>query len=292
MNAPAPFARCFGGGQLVGHKLVRIAYLDEAGISNPAHEPYLVVAGIILHADEHWRPLEEHFRAIAQRYLPGESRPLFHAMDIFHGNRRFDRNKWPRQRREHLLAELCEIPGKFQIPVVFGFHHRQRHRDDILKQHPDVREEDIRLVTHMDTFIKASMAIEGWMHRTTRDETVMIIAEDTPQIKKQLKVLHSANTDRFATLGAGVKLFNATRIVETVHFAAKADSMPLQVADVCAFIIKRHLMEKEDAEPFFDLLRPHLAWNDEDNGTIGVADDGELTLLQGFKSIKRPSGDT
>jgi hypothetical protein len=31
---------------------VRLAYLDEAGISNRTHEPYMVVAGKILNADE------------------------------------------------------------------------------------------------------------------------------------------------------------------------------------------------------------------------------------------------
>jgi hypothetical protein len=79
----------------------------------------------------------------------------------------------------------------------------------------------------------------------------MIIAEGTPHVKKALKTLHSTYTDRFAKLGTGGKVFHATRIIETVHFAAKADSMPLQVADACAFIVKRHLMEKEDAGSFF-----------------------------------------
>jgi hypothetical protein len=30
---------------------MRFIYLDEAGISNPAQEPYVVVAGAIVHAD-------------------------------------------------------------------------------------------------------------------------------------------------------------------------------------------------------------------------------------------------
>jgi hypothetical protein len=33
-----------------------------------------------------WRSVEEHFRALAQRYLPDDPRPLFHAKDIFHGS--------------------------------------------------------------------------------------------------------------------------------------------------------------------------------------------------------------
>jgi len=278
---PQPRLLGFGGHPLEGDRLVRIAYLDEAGISNPAHEPYLVVAGIIMHADEHWRPIEEHFRAIARRYLPEEPRPIFHAMEIFHGTGKFDRKKWPRSRRIHLLAELCEIPGKFGLPVVAGFHQRQRHRDDILKQYPDSTEAQIQTITHADTFFKAAITIEGWMRRVTRNETVMLIAEDVKKMKSALKVLHSGYTDRYAEVGIDGKTFHSTRIIETVHFAAKAESMPLQIADACAFVIKRHLMDKEDADGYYDLLSPHIVRYDDDYGIIGPTDDGNEHVLMG-----------
>lgn len=260
---------------------MRIAYLDEAGISNPAHEPYLVVAGIILHADEHWRPIEEHFRAIARRYLPDEPRPVFHAMEIFHGTGKFDRKKWPRSRRVHLLAELCEIPGKFNLPVIMGFHHRERHREMILKQYPKTSEAQVQILTHADTFFKAAITIEGWMQRVTKDETVMLIAEDAKRMKTALKVIHSGYADRYAETGTGAKLFHSTRIVETLHFAGKSESMPLQIADVCAFVIKRHLMDKEDSDGYYDLLRPHIFWHDDDHGIVGMTDDGYEQVIAG-----------
>ena len=33
---------------------MRLVYLDEAGISNPVQEPFLVVAGIVVNADQDW----------------------------------------------------------------------------------------------------------------------------------------------------------------------------------------------------------------------------------------------
>jgi hypothetical protein len=38
-------------GPLRGDKIVRLVYLDEAGISNPKDEPFLVIAGIAVNAD-------------------------------------------------------------------------------------------------------------------------------------------------------------------------------------------------------------------------------------------------
>jgi hypothetical protein len=258
--------RGFGGAILQGGKLVRIAYLDEAGISNRSQEPYLVVAGIILHGDEQWRPLEERLRAIGKRYLPDDDRPIFHAMDIFHGNAKFDRTTWPRERRWSLLRELCEVPRELEIPVVFGFHHRQRYRDEILKQAPKLDTAATNIITHANTFVRAAIAIESWMRLSAnRNESVMIIAEDTDKVKAMIKAIHSAYTNRFLPLGEGSKVFDSNHIIETVHFARKNESMPLQIADVCAFVIKRTLMEKEDALDFFSALRPQLVFHEEDN---------------------------
>jgi hypothetical protein len=49
-----------------------------------------------------------------------------------------------------------------------------------------------------------------------------------------------------------------TRIVDTVHFAEKSHSSPLQVADACAFAIKRHLMAKPHSDRFYEPLKPRM----------------------------------
>jgi hypothetical protein len=41
-------------------------------------------------------------------------------------------------------------------------------------------------------------------------------------------------------------------IIDTVHFAAKQESPMLQIADLCAFFIKRKLQGSPDSKPFFD----------------------------------------
>jgi hypothetical protein len=261
---------CFAGAQLVGEKLVRIAYLDEAGKSKHEEEPYLVVAGIILHGDEHWRPLEEHMRAIGRRYLPDDPKPLFHAKDIFHGTGKFDRNlpAWPRERRWQLLSELCEIPRDFKLPVVFGFTQRDRFRENVLQVDPGASKELILTISHADTFVKAAMSIETWMHRVVPTETAMIIAEDSPKMKRILKDAHAGYSNRFAKVGEENKMFHSNHIIETAHFATRSESMPLQLADACAFVIKRHLMEKDDAASFFSVLREELVWYDEEVGSL------------------------
>ena len=59
---------------------MRLAYLDETGDSNLDHEPYLVVAGVILDGDQDWQPLKRHLESIARRYLPSKDQTRLFSM--------------------------------------------------------------------------------------------------------------------------------------------------------------------------------------------------------------------
>jgi hypothetical protein len=50
-------------------------------------------------------------------------------------------------------------------------------------------------------------------------------------------------------------LFN---FVDAVHFASRKESIGLQLADAAAFVIKRHLMGKDNTEEFYKIIEPHL----------------------------------
>jgi hypothetical protein len=55
-----PCSRSFSGAPLEGNKIVRFSYMDEAGLSKPEEEPYLVVAGVIVNADSDLNGVERH----------------------------------------------------------------------------------------------------------------------------------------------------------------------------------------------------------------------------------------
>jgi hypothetical protein len=43
-------------------------------------------------------------------------------------------------------------------------------------------------------------------------------------------------------------------LVDTVHFSDSRDTWRLQLADCCAYVIKRHETGKPDVHPFYDLI--------------------------------------
>ncbi|HEV3183621.1 MAG TPA: DUF3800 domain-containing protein [Xanthobacteraceae bacterium] len=247
---------------------MRVVYLDEAGI-NKALEPYVVVAGVIVNADEKWSALEQYFRKLSKQCFPGhEGHPIvFHASDIWHGYKLFDRAKWPRQKRLKLLRQLAKVTHEFRLPVVMGYAHRDSTTNLLLSRNPKASEKAIRLHLHASAFFSAVRRVEWWMSRNTTNEVAMLIAEDTAEVKDIIRFLHRAYTDRTLKMRDA---FSSERIIDAVHFAKKDQSLLLQLADNCAFFMKRKLMAKKDAEPFFQEFASQIVWHQQEGHGIAV----------------------
>jgi hypothetical protein len=127
-----------------------------------------------------------------------------------------------------------------------------------------LRERFIDQMEHVLAFTQAEIGIERQMHRFPRDEVCMVIAEDTDLVKRVVKLAHAImhDPDEIAANPAFARVPNLplVKIEDTPHFAAKADSRPLQLADTCAFLIMRRLMRRAESQQFFEIIAPQLAW--------------------------------
>jgi hypothetical protein len=264
--------RSLSGARTSRERPVRLVYMDEAGVSNPKEEPYLVVSGVILDGDQDWVPVDRHIKHLARKHVPEDDQVgiVFHAMEIFHGERQFPRSQLTREKRWRLLTDLAKTPAKFHLTVVNGFVHRASAAEAIRRAVPGMTEQAIASVIHAQAYVYAANAVDRWMERNARSEVAMLVMEKSDRIQQVLKLLHAGfTTDHvddywfdqeyrkyFKRLAP--EPFKTRRIIDTVHFAAKEESPLLQIADTCAFLVKRALMKKEDCFQFFDLLAPQL----------------------------------
>lgn len=246
--------------------LVRIAYLDESGRSR--REPTIVVAGVIVHGDRDYRRLEGALLHLVGDTIPEQDRDgfIFHAGDLFGGGEYFkDKTLWPRERRYPIFRSLLSIISTFRLPVVFGNLVKAPYRAEVAPvlahQSERIREEDTDIGEHMSAFAQAEIAIELKMREYPRDEICMVIAEDTDRIRRGVKDAHGLLRDpkrvastEFATF-TGLPL---QRVIDTPHFAAKADSPLLQLADACAFLIMRRLRRDPTSQEFFEIIAPQV----------------------------------
>lgn len=247
---------------------MRIAYLDESGRSR--HEPIMVAAGVIVHGDRDYRRIEGALIHLAADVIPEPDRAgfVFHASDIFSGTGYFkDREIWPREARYPILLRLAGIVAAFKLPVVFGHLVKAPYRAEIAAspilapRAPRVLEEDTDIGEHMSVFAQVEIATEYQMRSYPRDEICMVVAEDTDRVKRGLKEAHSLLRDPGRIAGtefAAISALPLERVVDTPHFATKAESPLLQLADVCAFLIARRLRRREDSQPFFEVIAPQI----------------------------------
>jgi hypothetical protein len=170
------------------------------------------------------------------------------------------------------LRALANLPKKFWIPVVFGHLNKERYSNRTsehftARYRENNRAHVIDIAEHRNAFALAEIAIERQMRRFPRDEICMLIAEDTDRVKRAVKNAHTMLRDPRAIVGTefeSVPEFPLKKIVDVPYFAEKAESPPLQLADLCAYLIMRRLLRRSDSQEFFELIFPQLTWRTYD----------------------------
>jgi hypothetical protein len=211
---------------------MRMVYLDEAGISNPAHEPHVVVGGILIHADRQWKAVERRLSEMADRHIPSNQREgfVFHAKDLFHGSKAFQRDQWPREKRWKILDELVAIPDQLDFAVVYGSVTRAA----LAEKYPNMNAGSLTVNAQIVAFSVCSYAIELYMRHgsgVAADEVASIIMENNEQTRRPIKGMQQfnrnpKNAEVLTSLGFGQLVLS--RVVDTVHFAEKGESSPLK----------------------------------------------------------------
>lgn len=261
-----PFA--FGGGPLNGSRRVRVVYMDEAGISKK--EPWVVVAGVVVHGDTQWKPLERELDRIVQEEIPEPMQDGFilHATDLFHGSGATPRGEeWPQARRWGILDRIVALPKQFKLPLVFGCIERAKFpkRPETLAETAEFSPDDAAFAAFHVAFGVCTLGAERWMRDNTEDEIAQLIAENNDRVKRAAKGSHAFFRNRGQLEQSGIlELDNADvlpfeRVIGTVHFALKREDRLLQVADACAFFMQRKLRNALGSDRFFTPLQDQIA---------------------------------
>lgn len=232
--------RALGGEVLIGEKLVRFVYLDESGRGSIEEDPWLVVAGVIVHADAQLIPIENHLAEMVRKYIPDQDRNKFkhfHAHEIFHG-RGYWKGADPQMRTE-LLQELCSIPRIFKLPVIAGTVDRR-----MLKSKKPTNE------AQLIASIRCCIEAEYFMRKHAEHEVTMLIYEDNPEVRKIIKDVHNRMLKEPIANYISDQRYEKvefTKIKEAPLFTEKKNSSLLQVSDAIAFTFKRGVDRKENA---------------------------------------------
>ncbi|HUB97199.1 MAG TPA: DUF3800 domain-containing protein [Stellaceae bacterium] len=244
---------------------MRQIFFDIAGISNPKHEPIVVCAGVITHPDKQWKLLREYLLGMVDEYVPVEHRAgfAFHATELFSGGKVFPRDKFDREWRWRVLDELVSIPEKFDLPIVWGRTPREMvEPGGYLAPTTPLLVTPPRVVhAQMISFTVACAAAEYWMNQVAEpDEIAQMIMENDDQSRAFIRYVQRYLSDPFfnSRFSEQYRVFRLSRIMYPIQFEEKTDSSALQVADVCAFVLKRWCMNKPEIDRFYKPIEPFL----------------------------------
>lgn len=251
---------------------MRLVYIDEAGTSNPDQEPILVVAGVIVHADTKLIAIERHLDKLVERHIPPEKRDgfVFHATEIFGGGRVMKKRDpyWDAKRPE-IARDLADIPRRFNLPVTIG-HIERRKVTEIYELPSDTTLDKVTGVAHASAFVTCAVMVEQWMRAAASNEVCMLIVEDNQRMRTSIKNVQrhyqGRSLEALVLDGESTKLFPFRKIKEDPLFQEKTKSSVLQVADYCAFVCKRLIMNQHDERyrPYFSALYDYLVTFDDD----------------------------
>jgi hypothetical protein len=267
--------RSLGGGELHGDKLVRLVYVDEAGIGNPKHEPFVVVAGVIVDADRKLSQLRAALNAVIDRHIPPEARDGFvlHATEIFNGGGKlFGRGtseSWSIARRLAIAVDLAKIPAEIGLPLAFGWVDRELFAGTFEPGENPSRHERTK-DEHVVSYLRCAQVIDRWMRDRTDEENCMLIVENNESARSLILEVHRVFQDEKALnlLPHEWEFLPLRRIQEDPLFQPKRSSSPLQMADFCAYVYKRILMNPTDERfvPFWEPMRAMASHFDREAG--------------------------
>ena len=244
MSAFQPCA--FGGGPLVGTKLMKVVYLDETG--HDAKQTVAAVAGVLIDPDRQWLALAERIKLLRLE-VPDEYRDgfIFHATDLHYGSKR---PNWPRDEQRQLLNRLIELPRLLGIPIVLGVWRKVHERGPAQQE---------SIVVHALAYGFCLKAADWYMSTLAPpDEVAMVVAEERPEAHKAIRASHALLSDE-ATIRKWLppfvlRDFPISRIKAPPAFASKDEEILLQMADACAFVFQRFINGGDGHEKLVDAM--------------------------------------
>jgi hypothetical protein len=243
------------------------------------------VAGILVHGDQQWPEIDRRIGLLVEKYIPESDRLgfVFHATDVYHGSRYFDRRKsrWnSEEKRIPILIDLAEIINDLHLPVVTGNYKKEKWGAGLEEELPTMSAELKGKLIHNAAAADCLLRADRWLEKYAPSELATVVHEDGTSakqiIKRAMRFLRSA--ERLEASGVDIEFrqrfkLPLKRIIDTVHFAEKSDARPLQLADLCAFIYARGLKGQPVPEQVTKILWRHTRWIFELNPSAAVSSE-------------------
>jgi hypothetical protein len=250
------------------------AYLDESGIGDISREKHVIIAGVIVR-DVQIAELDARIGEVRDKHVPERYRNgfIFHASDLYQSTEKvISRNDWPTANRWDALEELMSLVGEFELPVAQSNVPREQILKDRTELTPDKAVQMAQAIAATTCMLHIERFATLW---TPPDTQVTLIYENNDSareaVKQQQEFMSSDEMQKQISPALRERIGNLLpprRVLTTPQFAKKEHAPILQLADACAYIVRRVTFGK-DCTRFTRHIKDLVITNREGRWTLG-----------------------
>lgn len=232
---------------------VHLVYVDDSS----DNADYCVMgAAIISEAD--FGIMEGWLKWSVDQLVPPEARETleFHASVMF--NRKPPFQDISRETALHLMERCAEIVGTEENRMVYGAVDLRKLRRS---PYTTARPQDVAFRVCMEGLQKyfCDHCASAPGQNAAKPEIGLMICDDTSNanLKKDFQQSYRAFRGRIDP-GATERRKLSDWLHDDMYFGDSSHSVGLQVADVCSYLVLRHLQGQADTEHLYKVIEPHL----------------------------------
>lgn len=233
---------------------VHIVYIDDSKQDKEKEKQFQVMAAVIV-ADDFFASIEQELAYRVYEQIPLEIRDTceLHAVDLWQGNNPFD--GIPQDERRRLFGQSVTVIENWNIPIVYGAVDLRKLQDS---EYGSANAADV-------AFRRCARAIESWFHQN--GGFGLLIADNTKDQSVRRAMLEGFRQYRQFVRSSPPTRGLLQHIHDDMYFGDSKFSVGIQLADVCALLISRHLAEYRSTQDFYARIEPLIF--------KGIAEAGE-----------------
>jgi len=222
---------------------MHLAYFDDSGSDKKSA---IALFGAVLIKDSWFREIETACGVVLENLIPPEKLDQFeefHAAELFHGFGVFEGIS--EETRFRAITSILEQVEHFNAPCVYSAVDKAALRSTALGSANPV---DI-------SFRMCALGVEAWLRDHDIANIGLFIVDDTDNkdLKRQLREGFRALRPRL--LPPSWRLGRVWCVHDDMYFGSSVDSVGIQMADICNYIIARTIKGADDVAQFYDIIK-------------------------------------
>jgi hypothetical protein len=231
---------------------MHLIYLDDSGF----HKRRQIACATIIR-DEEFQVSEGYMGYIIEQHVPEELRPNFefHASELFHGKPPFD--AITEEERPKIFLKCISMISQTCLGIVYSCV-------DVDK----LKKGAFATANPADIAFRLCLPeLERWFEEKAPENFGILIC-DEPSEKQIRNIMQASFREKRGKIRTHYEMKDGKvdsiseergelkHLHDDMYFGSSNCSVGIQQADMCAYIIHRHLSGKEDAEKLYKLLEP------------------------------------